>query len=294
MYFLEGVFPVNFKIITDSACDLTAEMIAELDLSVACLSVEMDGHAYAEGEMTPKELYDHLRNGKLPKTAAVNPEGWTAKIRPALQAGQDVLVLGFSSGLSATYQSAVIAAEELRDEFPDRKLIVIDTLCAAPGQGLLVYTAAKLRDQGQTIDEVAAWVEEHKLNVCHWVTVEDLMHLKRGGRVSAATAVVGTMLNIKPIIRVDNNGKLESLAKCRGRKAALNYLLDRMAESFDPEIDDTVFVGHGDCMEDAQYLAYSIKERFGVKNVYINYIGAVIGSHTGPGVATVFFYGKER
>ena len=285
---------MNFKIITDSCCDLSAQMAADLDLGVVALSVEMDGRSYVEGEMTPKALYDHLRNGKLPKTAAVNPDGWAAAIRPALQNGQDVLVLAFSSGLSATYQSAVIAADELREEFPDRKLIVIDTLCAAVGQGLLVHTAAGLRRQGKTIEETAAWVEAHKLNVCHWVTVEDLMHLKRGGRISAATAVVGTMLNIKPIIRVDNNGKLESCGKCRGRKAALNYLLDRMAETYDPELCDTVFVGHGDCAADAEYLAKGVRERFGVKEVLINYIGAVIGAHTGPGVATVFFFGKHR
>ena len=285
---------MSFKIITDSGSDLSAEMIAELDLGIAPLSVELDGRAYAEGEMTPVELYDHLRNGKLPKTAAVNPDGWAAAMRPALENGQDALVIVFSSALSATYQSAVIAAGELREEFPQRKLIVIDSLCAAVGLGLLVHTAAKLRSQGKTIEETAAWVEAHKLNVCHWVTVEDLMHLKRGGRVSAATAVVGTMLNIKPIIRVDDNGKLENLAKCRGRKAALNYLLDRMAETFDPEIDDTVFVGHGDCTADAEFLAKSIRERFGVKNVYINYIGAVVGTHTGPGVAVLFYYGKNR
>ena len=285
---------MSFKIITDSCCDLPAEMIAELDLGIAVLSLEMDGRAYAEGEMTPKALYDHLRNGKLPKTAAVNPEGWAKVIRPALEGGQDVLVMTFSSALSATHQSAVIAAEELGEEFPDRKILVVDTLCAAIGQGLLVHTAAKLRDGGKSLDETYRWVEEHKLHVCHWVTVEDLMHLKRGGRVSAATAVVGTMLNIKPIIRVDDSGRLESIGKCRGRKAALNHLLDRMAESFDPEIDDTVFVGHGDCPEDAAYLAEKIRERFGVKQVHINYIGAVIGSHTGPGVAVIFFYGKKR
>ncbi len=285
---------MSFKIITDSCCDLTDQMVAELDLGIANLSVEMDGRAFANNEMTPVELYDHLRNGKLPKTSAVNPDGWESLIRPALQASQDVLVLAFSSGLSATYQSAVIAAEELRDEFPQRKLIVIDTLSAAIGQGLLVHKAAALRSEGKTIEEVAAWVEDHKKNVCHWVTVEDLMHLKRGGRVSAATAVVGTMLSIKPIIRVDNEGKLENLAKARGRKASLNYLLDRMAESFDPELSDTVFIGHGDCLADAQTVESAIRSRFGVKNVYINYVGAVIGAHTGPGVVVIGFFGKSR
>ena len=285
---------MNFKIITDSCCDLTADMIRELELGIATLSVEMDGRAYLEGEMTPVELYNHQRNGKMPRPSAVNPDGWAAAIRPALEDGRDVLVIAFSSALSATCQNAVIAAGELREEFPRRKIIVIDSLCAAVGLGLLVHTAAGLRDRGMTLEEVAAWVEDHKLNVCHWVTVEDLMHLKRGGRVSAATAVVGTMLNIKPIIRVDNEGKLENCAKCRGRKAALNHLLDRMAESFDPELCDTVFVGHGDCAADAEYLAKSVQERFGVKKVYINYIGAVVGAHTGPGVATVFFFGKNR
>ena len=284
---------MSFKIITDSCCDL-AELAQELDLTVVPLSVEMDDNVYTEGDMTPKELYDHLRAGKMPKTSAVNPEGWAAAIRPALEQGKDVLVLSFSSALSATCQNAVIASDELRGEFPDRKIIVIDSLCAAPGLGLLVHTAAGLRDQGKTLDEVAAWVEDHKLNVCHWVTVEDLMHLKRGGRISAATAVVGTMLNIKPIIRVDNEGRLESCGKCRGRKAALNYLLDRMAEAYDPALCDTVFIGHGDCMEDAEYLANGVRERCGAKNVQILYIGAVVGAHTGPGVATVFFFGKNR
>ena len=292
--FDKGVFPVNFKIVTDSCCDLPAGLVDSLELSVAPLSVEMDGRAYSEGEMTPKALYDHLRNGKLPKTSAVNPDGWAERIRPALEQGRDVLVLAFSSGLSTTYQSAVIAAQELGEEFPDRKLIVIDTLCAAPGQGLLVYTAAQLRDQGKSIDETAAWVEAHKLNVCHWVTVDDLMHLKRGGRVSAATAVVGTMLSIKPILRVDDNGKLDSFAKARGRKAAISFLLDRMAETYDPSIRDTVFIGHGDCQAEAELLAEQVKARFGTKNVIITHIGAVIGSHTGPGVLVLFHYGKHR
>lgn len=285
---------MSFKIITDSCCDLPAELVNDLELGVVSLSVELDGRAYYEGEMTPKALYDHLRNGKLPKTSAVNPDGWAASIRPALEQGQDVLVLAFSSGLSATYQSAVIAAAELREEFPDRKLLVIDTLCAALGQGLLVYTAAQLRNQGQSIDQVAAWVEAHKLNLCHWVTVEDLMHLKRGGRVSAATAVVGTMLSIKPIIRMDNDGKLESFAKARGRKAAIKFLLDRMEETLDPALSETVFVAHGDCPEDAEYLAREIKSRFGVKNVIVGYVGAVIGAHTGPGVLVAFHFGKHR
>lgn len=285
---------MNFQIITDSCCDMPAEMTAALELNVVPLSVEMDGRSFAEGEMTPKALYDHLRGGKLPKTSAVNPDRWARGIRPALEEGRDVLVLAFSSGLSATYQSAVIAAEELREEFPQRKLLVIDTLCAAIGQGLLVWHAARLRSEGKSIDQTAVWVEDHKRSLCHWVTVEDLMHLKRGGRISAATAVMGTMLSIKPIIRMDDDGKLETVAKSRGRKAAMNYLLDRMAQSQIPELNDTVCIGHGDCLADAEYLAKEIRARFGVKNVIINYVGAVIGAHTGPGVVFIAFFGKSR
>ena len=286
----------TYKIITDSSCDFTKAQYAELDLSFSSLTLLYQGEnrdSFTE-EDELKAFYDGIRAGEMPTTSAVNPEGWVNIMEPILARGQDVLCLTFTSGLSTTHQSAVIAATDLRERYPERKILVVDTLCAALGQGLLVWHAANKRDAGMSIEELTAWVEENKLNVCHWVTVEDLMHLKRGGRVSAATAVVGTMLNIKPIIRMDDNGKLESLAKCRGRKAALNYLLDRMAESFDPEIDDTVFIGHGDCPEDAEYLANKVRERFGVKNVYINYIGAVIGSHTGPGVAVLFFYGKKR
>ena len=285
---------MSFKIITDSCCDLPAQMVSDLELDVVNLRMEMDGKTFTECQMLPKTLYDHLRNGKLPKTSAANPTDWEQCLRPALEDGRDVLVLAFSSGLSTTYQSAVIAAEELRGEFPDRKLIVIDTLCAAIGQGLLVLHAARLRGEGKSIDETAAWVEEHKLNLCHWVTVEDLMHLKRGGRVSAATAVVGTMLSIKPIIRMDNDGKLENVGKTRGRKAAMNHLLEQMAESQIPELNDTVCIGHGDCLADAEYLAAEIKSRFGVKNVIINYVGTVIGAHTGPGVVFIAFFGKNR
>ena len=285
---------MSFQIITDSGSDLNAAMAEQLDVLVAPLSVELDGSVFTEGAITPKQLYDHLKNGKMPKTAAVNPDGWSDYIRPSLNAGRDVLVMTFSSGLSATCQSALIAAEELREEFPERKLIVIDTLCAALGQGMLVWHAARLRDEGKTIDETAAWAEEYKHRLCHWFTVEDLMHLKRGGRISAATAVVGTMLNIKPVLRMDDNGHLENVSKARGRKAALNSLLDRMGEGMSPQGNDTVFIGHGDCLADAEYMAQQMKERFGVKEVIIDYVGAVIGAHTGPGVLAIFFFGPHR
>ena len=284
---------MSFKIITDSCCDL-AELAQELDLTVVPLSVEMDDNVYTEGDMTPKELYDHLRAGKMPKTSAVNPEGWANAIRPVLEAGQDALVIAFSSGLSATYQSAVIAAKELRDIYPDRTIHIIDTLCAALGQGLLVWHAVQKRDEGLSIDDLAAWVEEHKLNICHWVTVDDLSHLKRGGRISATTALVGTMLNIKPIIHVNDEGKLINVGKIRGRKGAIEHIASKVGELGEGYDNETCFVVHGDCEADANVLANILKEKYGVKNVHIGYLGPVIGAHTGPGVLAVFFMGNHR
>ena len=200
-------------------------------------------------------------------------------------------MLAFSSGLSTTYQSAVIAAKELREEYPDRKILVCDTLCAALGQGLLVYLACRKRDEGLSVTEVRDWVEANKLQVCHWVTVDDLSHLKRGGRISATTAIVGTMLNIKPIIYLDNDGHLINTAKVRGRKAALEYLTKKLSETGTDL--DTVFIAHGDCPEDAAALEEMVKAG-GAKNVITGYVGPVIGAHTGPGVLVVFFMGQHR
>ena len=284
----------TYKIVTDSACDLSAEMIAELDLGIAPLSVELDGRAYAEGEMTPVELYNHLRNGKLPKTAAVNPEGWTSVIEPVLQEGRDALVIAFSSGLSTTYQSAVIAANELTERYPGRKVNVVDSLCASLGQGLLVWYACQKRSAGMDLEELTAWVENNKLNLCHWFTVDDLMYLKRGGRVSAATAIVGTMLKIKPVLHVDAEGHLVNVGKVRGRKASIDALVAKMGQLAIDGYKELVTICHGDCLEDAEYLAKKLKENYGVKEVFIGYTGAVIGSHSGPGTLALFFLGKER
>jgi len=284
----------NYKIITDSCCDFTEEMYQEMDVACAPLSVLYKGvlHENFSDDASLHELYTGIAGGEMPTTSAVNPEGWAKVMKPVLDAGKDVLCLAFSSGLSATYQSAVIAAEELRETYPDRKIIVIDTLCAALGQGLLVMHACAKRDAGMELEELAAWVEDNKLNVCHWVTVDDLFHLKRGGRVSATTALVGTMLNIKPIIYVNDEGKLVNTAKARGRKAAMEMLVKKMGEHC---IDkDLVTIAHGDCREDAEALAQIVKEKFGVKKVHIGYVGAVIGAHTGPGVLVLFFMGDKR
>ena len=283
----------DFKIITDSGCDFTLAELEQMNVSRAPLSVLFQGEL-CEDFATDEErkvLYDAVRAGEMPTTSAVNPDGWATVMKPALEAGMDVLCLCFSSGMSTTYQSAVIAAEELKDEYPDRTIRVVDTLAAALGEGLLVWHACKHRDAGESLAEVAAWVEENKLKLCHWVTVEDLNHLKRGGRVSAASAMVGTMLNIKPIICVNDEGKLVSTAKVRGRKAAIDYITKKCAEATDKEI---AFIGHGDCREDAETCACILKEKYGFKEVHIGYVGAVIGAHTGPGVLVTFHMGEKR
>ncbi len=286
---------MSYKIITDTCCDFPAEMYKELDLGVVSLSILYKGVNYNEySEAWLKELFDGLRKGESATTSAVNPEGWSTVIEPVLQEGKDALVLTFSSGLSTTYQSAVIAANELQEKYPDRKINVVDTLCASLGQGLLVWYACQKRDEGMSLEEVTAWCEDNKLNLCHWFTVDDLMYLKRGGRVSAATALVGTMLQIKPVLHVDDEGHLINVAKTRGRKASIEALAAKMGDSAIPGANDTVFICHGDCQQDAEYLASVVKEKYGVKNVFIYYVGAVIGSHSGPGTLALFFLGKKR
>ena len=210
-----------------------------------------------------------MRAGESASTAAVNPDGWASAIEPVLTAGEDALVLAFSSGLSTTYQSAVIAANELLEKYPERKIFVVDTLCASLGQGLFLWHACKMRDAGLSLEELTAWCEENKLNLCHWFTVDDLMYLKRGGRVSAATALVGTMLQIKPVMHVDDEGHLIKVTTARGRKASINALAAKMGETALPGENDTVFICHGDCIEDAEYLAEKVKEKYGVKDVLI-------------------------
>lgn len=284
----------SFKIITDSCCDLTSQMYRELEVEVAPLSVEYDGEFYENGQIPPKEFYDGLRAGKKATTSAVNPEGWAKIMEPVLAQGQDALAVAFSSGLSTTYQSAVIAAEELKEKYPHRRIVVVDSLAASMGQGLLVWYAAKQRQEGKSMDEVYQWLMDNRLNLAHWFTVNDLMYLKRGGRVSATTAVMGTMLNIKPILHVDDEGKLISVAKARGRKAALNYVADKLGQTGLAGRNDVVFLSHGDCLEDAEYVAQTVKEKYGVKEVIINYVGDVIGSHAGPGTVAFFFLADNR
>lgn len=288
----------TYRIVTDSTTDLTPELIQELDVQVIPLCYMMGGKTYHNipggGEMTDKEFYAKLRAGSMSTTTQVNSEEFLHVFTPLLEAGQDVLYIAFSSGLSGTYQSAVLAREELKQRFPDRRLEVFDSLCASMGEGLLVYHAAKLRQAGKSLDEVLVWLKENVLNLCHWFTVDDLNHLKRGGRVSTATALVGTMLGIKPVLHVDDEGHLIPVSKVRGRKQSLDALVRRMEDTVLDPADQMVFISHGDCLEDAQYVERQIREKLGVQQVKLGFIGPVIGAHSGPGTVALFFLGKER
>lgn len=286
---------MSYQIITDSCCDFPTDMYAKLGLTVVPLSIEFQGKVFDDkNDDSLKALYNGFRAGEAARTSAVNPDRWAGVLEPVLARGEDALVIAFSSGLSTTYQSAVIAADELREKYPSRTVYVVDTLAASLGQGLLAWYACKKRDAGLSLEEVYAWVEENKLHLCHWFTVDDLMYLKRGGRISAATAVVGTMLQIKPVLHMDDEGHLINMAKARGRKASLDALARKLGELGQGYDNSTVFIVHGDCLEDAKYLEAQVKEKYGVQEVLISYVGAVIGSHSGPGTVSVFFLGSHR
>ena len=288
----------EYVILTDSYADLSAELVAELGVEVLPLSFTMEDKIYYNWpdnrDIDPADFYARLRGGAMATTSAVNVATYTDAIEPFLKEGKDVLVLAFSSGLSTTCNSAQIAAKELMEQYHDRKVYVVDTLCASLGQGLLVWYAAQQKKEGKTMDEVRDWTEAHKLNLCHWFTVDDLHFLKRGGRISAATAVLGTMLSIKPVMHVDNEGHLIKVGTARGRNASLKALVDHMEQTAQNPAEQVVFISHGDCEADAQRVAADVKARFGVKTVVINYVGPVIGAHSGPGTVALFFLGSER
>ncbi|MBU3876294.1 DegV family protein [Faecalicatena sp. AGMB00832] len=285
----------EFVITVNSTVDLPREWVKERNVPVIPLRYTIDGQTYTDMYgLSGKEFFQKLREGKMSVTSQVNPDEAKEAFEPFLKEGKDILHLGFSSGLSGTYNSMRIAGEELSEEYPDAKIIVIDTLCACLGEGLLLYKVLKLKEAGKSIDEIAQWVEENKLHICHNVTVDDLNHLHRGGRVSKATAVLGTMVQIKPIIHMDNEGKLQVIAKERGRKKSLNKIVDMAVEQSKGWENDMVMITHGDCIDDAEYVAGLVREKMGVSQILINNIGTVIGSHTGPGVVAVFFMGSQR
>lgn len=286
-----------YWIVTDSAIDMQKSWVDQQEqLRILNLSYLMDDISYVSDgtDESIRAIYDAMREGKLLKTSQVTPEMWETCFRELLQAGHDVLTIAFSSGLSGTCSAAFMAAEEVRADYPDRKLYVIDSLQASAGEGLMVYYALENRAKGMSIDENAAWIEKNVQNFIAWFTVNDLMHLHRGGRVSAASAIVGSLVRIKPIMRVDENGKLAVYEKCPGRKRSIRVLADKIkADIVHPE-NQIITISHGDCAEEAQQLADLLKESLPVKDIRISFVGSVIGAHTGPGVIAVFCMGDTR
>ena len=287
----------NYKIITDSTCDLPASVIHELDLHVIPMEYIIDGichlHDIEDQEEKTRAFYDGLRAGSVSTTSMINTARFSEVFSSYLEEGTDILYISFSSALSGTYNAARIAAEEMREAYPERTISTVDSRAASIGQGLLVYHAGVLKGQGMPLEELTPWLEEKKDNLCHWFTVEDLHHLKRGGRISALSANVGTALSIKPILHVDLEGKLLTQGKVMGRKKSLSELVSRMkSHSFTPE-EQTVIIGHADSVDDALFLEKKVRQELKVKDVIVTYIGPVIGSHTGPGMIGLVFLGQK-
>ena len=285
----------SYVIVTDSGSDLPKYLSEEIGVKAIPLSVLVSGETPIDDDCVDRKgFYDKMRSGKTATTSAINIERFATEFESILKDGKDVLYLGFSSGLSSTYQAAVAAADDLREQYPDRKILTVDTLCASLGEGLIVSYAARMRDEGKTIEETAAWVEENRLSLVHWFTVDSLVYLKRGGRVSAATALVGGMLNIKPVMHVDNEGHLVKVTTARGRSASIKAMFDKIEETaIEPE-KQIYYISHGDCIDDAEQLAAMIRERYGDVKIVIDYVGAVIGAHSGPGTLALFFLGTTR
>lgn len=286
----------DFVIYTDSGCDISPALLS--DWGVGCSSLtfrfEDEDREYSNNDMTVQTFYDRMRAGGIAKTAAINIGNFLDAFESILQQGQDILYLGFSSALSTTYNSAVIAAKQLAAQYPERRVITIDTLSASAGQGMLVYLAKEKKLQGASLDETAAYVEDCKLRISHWFTVDDLEYLKRGGRVSPTVAFLGNALGIKPVLHVDTNGRLINISKIRGRKKALAALADKYTELAANPGSGVIFISHSDCLQDAEYLSELLRERHGVSVQLTTDIGTVIGAHTGPGTVALFFVGKER
>ena len=289
---------MNFEILTDSSCNLPEETIEQLGLHIVSLAYIMNDEekfSYVKGQkFDHKGFYDALKNKIPAKTSQVTPEQAREVCRPILEAGKDLLYVGFSSGLSGTYNAVRLALEEFKEEFADRKIYYMDTLAASAGQAHLVYMACKMRDEGKSIEEAHAWLEDNKMKLHHFFTVDDLWHLQRGGRVSAGKALMGTMLSIKPILIVNNEGKLINVGKVKGRKKSLDHLLEKMEEKIDTEAFNKVYIIHSDALTDADYLSEQVKARYEGFETEIFYLEPVIGTHTGPGVCALVFMGKEN
>ncbi len=286
---------MKYIISTDSTADLPASYIEEHGLVIQFLSYSFGGNVYgAENQMEPHAFYEQMRAGEMPTTNASIPEQVQNSFETYLKQGYDILHIGFSSGLSASFNNARLAAAELAEQYPERNILLVDSLCASLGQGLLVHKAVTLKENGASLEEVYDWLEKNKLHLCHQFTVDDLFHLHRGGRVSKTTAILGTLINVKPVLHVDDEGHLTPVCNVRGRKKSLLKLVDNMAAQMDGFENDIVFISHGDCLADAEFVAAQVRERFGIQNILINYVSPTIGSHSGPGTVALFHMGKQR
>ena len=289
---------MGYEIVTDSSADLTDELLQEYGIHIVSLSFRVGGEefpCYVQGQKTDyKQFYDRMRKGEMVDTSLIDMSTCRDIFGGILRRGNDVLYIGFSSALSGSYNAGAMVAESLRGAYPERRIATIDSLSASMGEGLLVYYAAEQRRDGKSMDEVSDWLIENRLHLCHWFTVDDLFHLKRGGRISAATALVGTMLGVKPVLHVDDEGKLVAVGKVRGRRKSLETLVDEMEKTCTNPTEQLVFISHGDCVEDAQHVERLVRERLKVKDVQINYVDPVIGAHSGPGTVALFFLGVQR
>ncbi len=283
-----------FALITDSAADLPREYYEKHDVRLTHIHFSIGGETYDDGGMSYHDFYQHLRNGAMPTTSMIAPQQYIDLFEPILDSGKDILYIAFSSGLSGSYESAVMAAQEMNSRFPYRKILVVDSLAASLGQGLLVDYAVALTEAGKSMEQVHAWVEENKLKINHVFTVQDLMHLHRGGRVSKTSALMGTLIGIKPVLYVNPTGHLIPVEKKRGRRNALEALVDRMEQWAGRREFPAIAISHSDCEEDALAVEKMVRARFSVDRVIINPIGPVIGSHTGIGTVALFFLGNPR
>lgn len=286
----------EYTIFTDSGCDISPSLLKEWGVKYLNLTFCFNGSGkeYTNEDMSVKEFYERMRKGESAKTSAVNSETFKTAFIEELEKGNDILYLGFSSGLSTTYNSARLAAEELSEQYPENEIIAVDTLSASAGQGLLLYLVLQQKKQGASIGEAARFVLDNRLNMCHWFTVDDLEYLKRGGRVSPAVAFVGGVLGIKPVLHVDNEGHLVNVSKARGRKAALKAIVEKYGELAQDASNGTIFMCHADCIEDVEQVKEMIKDKYGAKVELVADIGPVIGAHAGPGTIALFYIGKER
>ena len=287
---------IEYTIITDSSCDISPALLKKWGVEYINLTYRFDGEDidYTSDKTDIKQFYNKMREGGIAKTSAINPKTFENEFEKSLKKGYDILYLGFSSGLSTTFNSSQIAANELSERYPNQKIITVDTLCASAGQGLFVYLVAEQKKNGATIEQAAEYANKLVPNLCHWFTVDDLVYLKRGGRVSPTTAFVGIVLGIKPVLHVDNDGKLINMTKARGRKMSMRTLAEKFGEFANDKKNGTIFISHADCKTDAELLAHIINENYGGTVDLITDIGPVIGAHSGPGTVALFFVGKER